>query len=404
MAGNCFTPDAASAFAAKDTNRLVGRIAQVLAYRSPLIDILNGGKLENVSDTVRSVVQEQAVLAASLAKPVFTDDVSMCGAFGGQDQVGSTEYSYKLQSLRGRGPRVCVKTSRTSFRDSYLRAQEALQKGILKIRNADIKSNLHLHSGVKFVCRTDLPFSTLITGDSQQIDTLFYNAAPNAPLSFRTLHKLGTVMREELLCDPFESDKGTMFKYIGSADSIEIMRNELGVKDELKALTTGRYTIGEQSLDGYSWEGPYRGFGFGIDQQPLRATANNAGVLTLVEPEISVPVSNGVASRRNPAWIAAPYEVGFLIAADSFEYLTPIPYTGEATFKFSPQLYSGELEWFYQRDNDCNMFGDFGQHIYQISRAYRPVRPHAVIPILYLRCQYDLGLVTCDTLSSVLGL
>jgi hypothetical protein len=402
--GDCITPDAASNFAQKDTNRLVGRIAKVVAQRSPYMNVLNGGKLENVSDTVRSVVQEQAVVHTSLAEPEFTDDVDMCGEAGGQDQVGSTAYSYKLQTLRGRGPRVCVKTARTSFRDTYLKAQEALQKGILKIMNADIRATLNSRSGLKFVCRSDQAFGTLLTGSEQAIDTLYYAANPDSPCSFKTLYKLGITLREEMMVDPFETKDGTFFKFIGGADQIEIFRNELGVKEDLVALTSGSYKLGEQSISGYSFQGPYRGFAFGIDPQPLRASANVDGTLSLVEPEISVLASKGVAARRNPSWISAPYEVGFLMAADSFERLTPIPYTGEGTFKWSPQLYSGELEWVYLRDYDCNLFGDYGQHIYQIQRAYRPVRPHAVIPILYQRCQADLGLSTCTLVSSTSGL
>jgi hypothetical protein len=57
----------------------------------------------------------------------------------------------------------------------------------------------------------------------------------------------------------------------------------------------------------------------------------------------------------------------------------------------------GELEWHYQIDNQCNQWGDFGWHKYQITRAYRPLRPQHIIPILYKRCIADLGLVNCAT-------
>lgn len=401
--GDCITPDAVSLFAAKDVNRIVGKLAQVLALKSPFIDILGGGTLPNVSDVVRSVVPERSVVAASLAKPSFTPDVQMCGAVGSQDRVGSTEYQYQLESLRGRGPRVCVKTSRTAFKGTYLAAQNALEKGILQLTNADIRSTLHMRSGVKFVTNTGYTFDQLITGDSQQIDTQFLQVLPNAPISFKTLWRLGSFLREEMLVDPFESDAGTMFKFIGSVEQIERFRNELDVKVDLLALVTGKYTIGEASINSYAFQGPYRNFAFGIDQQPIRATGfDQNGDLVLVEPEIAVATTNGVAARRNPAWVTAPYELGFLLASDSFNRLVPESYTGEGTFKFNPQLVAGELEWAYFRDNDCNLFGDYGQHIYQISRAYQPMRPHAIIPILYQRCQYDTGLVACA--SSVNGL
>lgn len=400
---DCLPPDAIADFAAKDANRIVGKIGEVLAYKSPFINVLMGGTLPNVSDVVRSVVQEQAVLGHSLAAPNFEADVTLCGTHGEQDEVGSTEYDYQLASIRGRGPRVCVKTARTAFKGAYLQAQMALEKGILKLINADIRHTLHRRSGVKFVCRTDQPFETLQTGDQQRIDTLYYNDLPNAPLNFRTLYRLGTFMKEEMLADPFESDNGTYFMYLGSADQIERFRQELDIKEDLRAMTTGRYSLGEKSLNGYSFQGPYRNFAFGIDQQPLRFNEyDGAGWPILIEPEVSVATTNGVASRRNPAWVNAAYEISFLVTADSFYRLTPEQYTGEGTFKFAPQLWAGELYWHYIRDNDCNMFGDFGQHIYQISRAYKPYRPHAVCPIVHQRCRYDLGMTAC--VSGVGGL
>lgn len=402
MPGQCISPDAVSDFANKDTNRIQGKIAEVLAYRSPYINILKGGTIENISDVVRSVVPERAVVSASLAKPVFTNDVSMCGAMGGQDQVGSTEYSYQLQSLRGRGPRVCVKTSRTAFKDSYLRAQQSLEKGILQIMNADIRSVLHIQSGVKYVANSTKTFEAGLTGDAQQINTQFAQFEPDGALSFKVLKKLGSFLREEMLADPFVDDNmGEMFKFIGSYDQIEFFRQELDIKEDVRALTTGRYQLGERSVAGYQFEGPYRGISFGIDQQPLRTNGfDGDGNLVLIEPEIAVVTTKGVGARRNPAWVQAAFEVGFLLATDSFERQTPESYTGEATFKFAPQLYMGELIWRYIIDNDCNMFGDFGQHIYEISRAMRPVRPQNVIPILYQRCVFDTGLVACTSAYS----
>lgn len=401
--GDCVTPATVSNFANKDTNRLVGKIGRVLARKSPWMDVLEGGTLSNVSDVVRSVVQERAVIAASLANPVFTNDVDLCGVTGGRDQVGSTEYTYQLQSLRGEGPRVCVKTSRTAFQGSYRAAQESLEKGILQINNADIRATMYNRSGCKFVARNDMAFSQLLTGDMQQIDTDFANLIPNGPMSFKALYKLGVFLREEMLAEAFESDRGTMFKVLGSPELIETFRNELDVKEDLLSLVKGRYTIGEKSIDGYMFQGPYRGFAFGVDSQPLRFNSVDAdGQPILIEPEISTVVTKGVGARRNPTWVSALYEVGFLIAQESFARLVPESYTGEGTFRFNPQLAMGELKWHYVVDNDCNKYGDYGHHIYQISRAYQPIRPHAVIPFIYQRCRADLGIGSCN--SSISGL
>lgn len=402
MPNDCIDLSAVQEFAVKDTNRIVGQIAKVLARKSPFMNVLKGGTLPNVSDVVRSVVQERAVMNASLAEPSFTNDVELCGTGADPDEVGSTTYEYQLQSLRGRGPRVCVKTSRTAFKGAYLQAQMALEKGILQIMNSDIRATLLRRSGVKFVAKKGMSFDTLVTGDAQDIDTDFYAALPDAPMNFRTLYKLGTLLREDLLVEPFGTERGDFFMVLASIDQIEAFRNDADVKEDLLYVTAGSFKLGNEAITGYQFQG-YRGFAFGVDSQPLRFnTIDGNGNPVLIEPEIGVTVSTGKGARRNPAWVNANYEIGFLIGGESFARLTPERYTGEGTFKFAPQLSMGELEWVAQRDNDCNLFLDYGQHIYQISRAYQPLRPHAVVPFAYKRCTFDTGLEQC--LSSSTGL
>jgi hypothetical protein len=399
---NCLDYNQVNIFVSSDTNRIVGKIAEVLARRSPYIGILGGGTLPNVSTVVRSVIQERSFVASSLAAPVFVNDVSECGVLGGTDQVGTTEYQYQLQTLRGMGPQVCVKTARTAFKGGYLAAQVALEKGVLQIMNSDIRYQLQLQSGVKFVANSTLPFSQALTGDMQQINTLFNPTLPNSTCTFAVLQKLAVFLREEMLADPFEDDAmGTMYKAIFSEEQILQFKNELDVRLDHRAMVTGKYQLGERQIAGYSWEGPYRGVSFGVDAQPLRfnnfyTSGPLAGTPQFIEPEIGVSVTQGVGARRNPNWVTAQYEVGFLMAQDSFNRLTPEMYTGEGTFKFAPQLFMGELEWFYLRDR-CNPYGDFGNHIYQIQRAYQPQRPQNVIPIIYQRCPYNFSYYLCAT-------
>jgi len=150
----------------------------------------------------------------------------------------------------------------------------------------------------------------------------------------------------------------------------------------------------------------------GVDPHIARASIHEAlieklsavvdGVPTLVEPYISVATTKGNARRVNPAWVSAPFEIAFLIGDNSFERLVPERFTGEGSFKFAPQLAMGELQWHYKEDNDCNLFGDFGFHKYEITRAYRPIRPANVIPILFRRCPYDTGIVSCPNSGSLL--
>lgn len=387
-------------FASKDVNRIIGQIGRVLARKSPYINSIDGGTLPNVSDVVRSVVEEMAVPAASLAAPTFVNDTTLCGVGATPDQVGSTEYQFQLQTLRGAGPRVCVKQARTAFKGSYLQAQVSLEKTILQIINADIRYQYLIQSGIKYVVNSTQSFSQNLTGDMQQINTQFAAILPDAPMNFKTLYRIGTFLREEMLAEPFATKNGEFFQVLASADQIENFRNDADVKEDLIGLTTGSFKLGEESIAGYQFMG-YRGFAFGIDQQPLRATGfDGSGNLVLVNPIVSTAVTNGFAQRRNPAWVSAPYEVMFVIAGEAFKRLVPEQYVGEGTFKFAPQLSMGELEWTYFRDNDCNLYGDYGQHIYQISRAIQPIRPQNVCAIVYKRCPFDGNPLACSTSST----
>jgi hypothetical protein len=384
-------------FASKDVNRIIGQIAKVLARKSPYINSIDGGTLPNVSDVVRSVVEEMAVPNASLAAPVFTPDINLCGVGATPDQVGSTEYQFQLATLRGAGPRVCVKQARTAFKGSYLQAQVSLEKTILQLINADIRYQYLIQSGVKYVVNSTQPFTSNLTGDMQVLGAQFAPVLPDSPLNFKTLYRIGTFLREEMLAEPFASKEGEFFQVMLSADAIEAIRNDADVKEDLLYLTAGSFKLGEDSIAGYQFMG-YRGFAFGIDQQPLRATGfDGSGNLVLVNPIVAQAVTNGFGQRRNPAWVSAPYEVGFVIAGEAFKRLVPEQYVGEGTFRWAPQLSMGELEWTYFRDNDCNLYGDFGQHIYQIQRAIQPIRPQNVVAILYKRCPFDGAPLPCST-------
>ena len=397
---DCISLAAVQNFASKDVNRIIGQIGRTLARKSPYINSIDGGTLPNVSDVVRSVVQEMAVPAASLASPSFANDTTLCGVGATPDQVGSTEYQFQLQTLRGAGPRVCVKQARTAFKGSYLQAQVSLEKTILQIINADIRYQYLIQSGVKYVVNSTQSFSANLTGDMQQINTQFAAVLPDAPMNFKTLYRIGTFLREEMLAEPFATKDGEFFQVLASADQIENFRNDADVKEDLLYLTAGSFKMGEEAISGYQFMG-YRGFAFGIDQQPLRATGfDGSGNLVLVNPIVSTAVTNGFAQRRNPAWVSAPYEVMFVIAGEGFKRLIPEQYVGEGTFKFAPQLAMGELEWTYFRDNDCNLYGDFGQHIYQISRAIQPIRPQNVCAIVYKRCPFDGNPLPCSTSST----
>jgi len=401
--GDCFTQADASNFATKDTNRVIGTIAKALAANSPFMNVLKGGTFANgISDQVRSVVQLPAAAGDSLVAPEFTNDTDVCGQYGSQNLTDTVEYLFRLQTLRGFGPRVCVKDGRAAFKSSYTMAEDALTKLITQYINSDIKYQLYAKSASKYNAAAGYKFSDMFTGGEQNnVGIPFAHVLPSARLTFAALHKVARHLKEALFADMFGgTGLDASFRFIGSADIVEAFRDEVGVKDVLVGLTTGGYKLGEVSLSAYSFASApaYRGISLGIDQTPLRFNTMTNGVPNFIEPDTTTidVVTHKGSRKRNPVWLAAAYEMGFLIAENTFERLVPEKYVGEGSFKFAPQLHMGELDWHYQVDNDCNVYGDFGFHKFQITRAYRPIRPQHVVPIVYARCDADLGLVACE--------
>ena len=93
-------------------------------------------------DQQRNVVIERPILGQSLVMPEFDADLSTCGTLGEVAEVGSTEYVTQLGTLRGRGPKVCVKQMRSAFQNSYAAVQDGLQKQLLYLANVDVRSTL----------------------------------------------------------------------------------------------------------------------------------------------------------------------------------------------------------------------------------------------------------------------
>lgn len=384
-------------FAARDLNRLRGNVVRSLVRKSPYVDVLPGGTMESgVSDTQRVAVQERAVLNQSLVRPTFTLDRQMCGQTGPAAEVGSTEYTYSLETNRGKGPLVCIKGMWSAFKTAYSAAEDSLKKQLIQLNNADVRITLTDRSGCKVVIRAGESFSNMFDGDMQRIDTPFTTAVglPNAQPNVKFLQYLGRFMREDLLVEPFEGKNGeSVMRFIGSQEVIDNLRDDANVREDHRYIAAGSYDIGKMTLTRYTWEGPYRGLAFGIDPQPLRFNLlNGSGQPVYIEPEIAVETDNGVASRPNPAWVRAKYEVALLMGQDSFRKLAPETYTGEGSFKFPAQSVTGELIWRNIEDNENNVWRDYGRHYYQFTRAYKPERPHAVCAIAYARQQVDFGL------------
>jgi hypothetical protein len=379
-----------------------------MVQRSPWANVYPGGTFPNFQgDTLRTLVTNRISTGQSLVKPAFVNTSTVCGTKGALAEYGQTQYDSTIQTLRGEGPLICLNQARYQVEDSYAQAVPALAREIVKVNNADMRWNALVRSGVKMVAASGQCLGNLVTGAERAISTNFAALTPNATLSFKALQALRDFADDTLHLEKFGS--GADEHYIGlfSRSQIEIFRNELNVNGDARALAAGSYKIGHDMVAGYAFiDINYRGFKFGIDPQPLRAVALDdpsetdvpvpgiAG-LYFVEPEIEQETDQGKGLIANPAWINAPYEVGFMVSKTHFKRHVPEKYVGDGSVKFPAQFAAGELDWLALRDNNCNKYLDFGQHLYQITRLYQPVKPHGIIPVIYTRCQADLGLAAC---------
>ena len=141
--------------------------------------------------------------AASMVRPVFANASDVCGTAGGVDRVGITEFTYRLKNFRGRGPLICVKSTRTAFKSSYSAAVASLKANLLAITNADIRANYLDNSGGKLIMDSTAAFSDAYAGAINAVGTAWPNRVADSGPSFRSIEYLMTFMRETLGVEPY---------------------------------------------------------------------------------------------------------------------------------------------------------------------------------------------------------
>ncbi len=376
-----------------------------IALNDPYSNLVEGGTTpNNMGEQIRTLVTNRMVTNQSLTNPAFNPTIDSCGTVGPKAEFGQTVFTTSLATLRGQGSTICLNQSRYSVLDSYRIAEQNLKDAIKALNSADIRSQLLTLSGVKAVCVAGATqLSQILTGGYNQVAVNFLGGLPTAPVSHKFLVALTHYMRDNLSPEYFGDGAGQYVVFISSSEQTEVLRNEAGLKQELLAFVTGNDKGVGDALKKYSFiDYPYRGIKLAIDQQPPRFNeVDSNGFPVLIEPLVRTVTDYGVENATNPDWVSAAYEVGFLVSKGTFKRLVPERYVGEGTFRFDPQFIMGELQWHYVKDNVCNVWGDFGFHIYQIVRAFQPRRPHGVIPVLYRRCAQDLGLTECTPVTDI---
>lgn len=394
------TPEQYSQGIANQVSSLRQEVIRYLAINDPYANLIEGGTTPNNSGTeIKTLVTNRMVTGQSLTVPAFSDTIDACNTNGAAAKYGTTEFTTKLQTLRGEGPVICLNQARYAVLDAYRVAEMNLKDAVKSLNSADIRAQLLTLSGVKAVLNTGATsLGQILTGGYNQVAVNFLGGVPSAPVTHKFLVALSNYMRDNLSPEFFGEGAGSHFVFIAGSEQVEALRNEAGVKQDVLAAVAGSFKDTKDALMKYAFvEYPYRQIKMAIDQQPLRFdTVNGSGFPNFIEPLIETVTDYGVENATNPAWVNAKYEVGFLVSKNTFKRLIPERFLGEGLAKFDAQFVMGELQWFYSKDS-CNKFGDNGQFLYQLVRAFQARRPHGVIPILYKRCAQDLGLsVTCN--------
>lgn len=396
MGAECVPFATANDFLSKDVNRISGRIARSLAINSPWINVIETGTFHSgVSDTQRSIVQEAIAPALSQCNPQWASFI--CGIPPQTVCYGSTEYQYSPEQYFEKSCPLCLQLSFSAFRNAICMLEMSYVDHIQTLWNSWIRAKLFNLSATKVVAdSTATSFSQIV---SNGFRTNFApGRTPNSPLTFKFLKFIANYLTHSLLAGQefhFGTGMQSCFRFISDQQTIDNFRSDDAIRQDLRFIASGCCPERENLLE-YSWEGPYQGICFGVDQSIIRVSGIRAdGTVCCVEPFLSQAATKGTKRVVNPAWLAAPYQISFLIAKNSFVREIPEEFLGECKTKFDRQNWSGQLTWHNVKDNDCNIRGDTGFHYWNLAAAMRPVRPEFVIPILHVRCVDDLGLQSC---------
>ncbi len=397
------TPNDFSSGILSQVSVLKNELIRFIALNDPYANLVDGGTTpNNMGEQIKTIVTERLVTNQSLVQPTFVHTIDSCGTVGPAAEFGQTVFTTQIETMRGKGPTICLNQSRFAVLDSYRIAEQNLKDAIKTVFSADIRNQLLTLSGVKAVLKVGATnLAQILTGGYNQVAVKFLGGLPTTPVTHKFLVALSNYMRDNLSPEFFGDGSGQYFVFISSSDQIEALRNQAGTLQDLQAFAKGGFKDAKDELMKYAFiDYPYRQIKLAIDQQPLRFNTVDAnGFPVLIEPLVRTVTDSGVGNFTNPAWLDAQYEVGFLVSKGTFRRLVPERYVGESTFRFTPQFIMGELDWTNIRDNVCNPWGDFGYHIYQVVRAFQARRPHGVIPVLYKRCALDFGFATCGNIT-----
>jgi len=403
-------PTATQIFAA-DPTRIIAPIGAALAANVPYLSVLPQKTFEaQVSPVHVSVVQGRTVPGTSMTFPSFNvmGNVTSIGSNAGNSKSGTSSYQYQAKIYQDFSDVIALNVAYNAFKESLASQLQAVQQYSTELINADTRGEIFSRSGVKAVVQSSASFYSTISGGQQQIDTALPNTYSDSRLTFELLHRYARYLTQDLLAWKFGEGENAHVRFIGSADILEYLRNDLGSGQpgSYASFPIGPLAVSaisgeaeaKKGNNGYLFKALYRGIDFGEDQRPLRYNWSGSAYVA-VEPYAAVSGTTGTIEVVNPGWLVASHEVGFLFARNSFERQVPAKWVGEGRVKWAQQMFGGEVIFGAYPDMVQNFFRNYGVLAFQIGRAYRPIYPWFVLPILYKRCFENDNVIACTGVS-----
>ena len=395
------TPEQVNTVLTQQASTFREQIMQDIAIDRPYLNTIAGDTwdMAGKGEEILTLVANRVSPAWSRTAPEFTPTTETCQSKPDADEIGQTQYTTKMESRTGKSIDVCVNQAVHLVKSSLNEAYDSMRTAVGELLDYDIRWQYVVRSGVKYVTNSTIGRSQRFTGARKDVGTEFNTSVePDSPMTYRalinTLHHARNVNGSELFGSGVDAHALGIFGY----EQVEKFRNEAQVDGNILAQTNGGYADGNNSIKMYQWTGiQQRGLRLASDQEPLRFSAwdDETGLPVPISPTIKVASDKGFDQVTNPAWITAPYEIGFLVFKNAFKRVVPTRYTGEGQWKFHPQYTMGELVWRNVIDNECNLWGDTGYFLYKVTRAIQAWNPHSVVAIAYQRCDLDDGLEPC---------
>lgn len=385
-------------------------VLQKVSTESPWANIIPASTTEaNMGDTIESVVTPRAVTNQDQVEPAFTNFTSTgCTLTGEQSQMGNIRFSTQLEILRGETEYICLFANWDTVYGALAQSIQALKTEITYLYNTDVKSKLVRYSGLKASVQEGVSPAASLNGGEWEVQVDFPASLPTANITFAWAKALLNHITEVYEVQMYGAGADAHAKLIASAAVLDAFRNEVGAagpNTSLIAGTTGGFSDAKKQLWEFMWEeSNFRGMKFAKDRYPLRFNnVDGNGYPIWIAPRVKqlVTATNSGSGYRlapNPTWANAVYEVAVLVFADSFRRRTPAQFAGQGDIKYPSQNFGGDLRWSFLQDQ-CNKWGDKGQFLYQIARAYQVGAngAHSIIPIAFKRCPVDYGLSTCSS-------